>query len=168
MHENVTASILKGQIRHFYVNIPAGTLMSHSVVFSSPSPPTADLHVFVAVGAPASAAFCARSCRRVGNGVAMTVQGEDHPSCLHVTVQFKNYSSAFLQHECVMFQTTAAALTLHFTPGVRYAFHVSQNMTGGGDHVLPALQPTAHATGAFTVLKLYTFHLSYFCIEQPV
>lgn len=29
----------------------------------------------------------------------MTVQGEEHPSTLHLTVEFKHYASAFLQHE---------------------------------------------------------------------
>jgi hypothetical protein len=31
--------------------------------------------------------------------VTLTAQGEEHPSCLYITVEFKNYASAFLQHE---------------------------------------------------------------------
>jgi hypothetical protein len=40
----------------------------------------------------------------------------------------------------------------------RYAFHVSQNMTGGGDHLLPALQP-ATATGNVLDLEMRTRRL---------
>jgi hypothetical protein len=37
--------------------------------------------------------------RRVGSGVTLTAQGEEHPSSLYITVEFKHYASAFLQHE---------------------------------------------------------------------
>jgi hypothetical protein len=139
LHETINATILKGQTRQFFVRIPAGTLLSHTVAFTSPSPATPDLRVFVAVGAPATAAFCARSSRSLGSGLSMSVQGEEHPSSLYVSVEFKNHGSAFLQHT--------------------YTFYISQDMTGSGTHVMPPLQtPAAHATAAIVAAASRSHH----------
>ena len=95
----------------------------------------------------------------MGAGIKLTVQGEQHPSCLHVTVQFKHYASAFLQHECNTPYFTTGNPFLNHAMLRRYAFHVSQSMTAGGNHVLPALQPAAHAAGALSSVEFRTADL---------
>lgn len=92
--------MIRGQQRHYRMEIPAGPTLMYCVQFLSPETITMEIRAFVHVGSKAGPRLFTNWSKKVGAGIEIGAPGADNPSAVSTVRQFRGadviFSSSFV------------------------------------------------------------------------